>query len=111
MGIEQLTKDELTKMLEEKETTLELLNEKKEQKQASYMTSDLVRALENGRCRSCVGRIYEMMRPIPGDPEGRTKKVTMQEGHPYKGGKEIACRTCNPVRHALRGAGVQGIRI
>jgi hypothetical protein len=111
MGLEQLNKEELTNILEDKKVILGLLEEKKNEPGASYMTSELVRALSNARCRSCVGRIYEMMRPIPGDPEGKTKKVTMSEGQPYVGGTEMACRTCIPVRKALDGAGVRDVHI
>lgn len=114
MGIEQLNKEELTKMLEEKQITLELLNERKEQKAASYMTADLIRALENARCRSCVGRVYEVMRPIPGDLEGKMRKTTMPEGQPYlqsKGGTELACRTCKHVRQALTDVGIHDVFI
>ena len=48
---------------------------------------------------------------IPGDPEGKTKKVVMSEGQPYVGSKEIACRTCKPVREALDVAGVKEVHI
>lgn len=111
MGLEQLNKEELTNILEDKKAILGLLEEKKEKPGPSYMTSELVRALSNARCRLCVGRVYDMMRPIPGDPEGKTKKVVMSEGQPYVGGEEIACRTCKNVREALDVTGVKDVHI
>ena len=114
MGIEQLSKEELIKLLGDKKETLSLLSEKQEQETVSYMTPEFVRALSNARCRSCVGRVYEVVEPVPGDLEGRTRKVTKHEGQPYtieQGGTELACRTCKHVRQGLKEAGVHGIAI
>ena len=104
MGIEQLTNKELITLLGDKQETLTLLSEKQQVQASSYMTPGFVRSLENARCRLCVGRVYEELRPIPGDPEGKTKKVTLHEGTAYTiahGGDKLACRTCKHVRHEL----------
>ena len=114
MGIEQLSKDELVTMLTDKQETLELLSEKRGQLVDSYMTADLIRALSNARCRLCVGRSYEVMIPIPGDPDGGTKKTVVHDGTPYaesQGGDKTACRTCTHVRQALADVGVRDVFI
>lgn len=112
MGIEQLSKEELVKLLADKQETLSLLSEKQERQLAIYMTPDFIRALSNARCRLCVGRTYEEMRPVPGDPEGKMQKTILHRGTPYTiehGGDKLACRTCVHVRQALVDVGVQGI--
>jgi len=114
MGIEQMSKEELIKILEDKREVLGLLSEKRQKQVVSYMNPDFIRALENARCRSCVGRVYEEIRPIPGDPEGKTKKVVLHEGTPYTiehGGDQLACRTCKHVRQGMADAGLHGIFI
>lgn len=114
MGIEQMSKEELIKIWKDKQEVLTLLSEKRQAQIVSYMTPDFTRSLENARCRSCVGRIYEELRPIPGDPEGKTKKVVLHEGAPYTiehGGNELACRTCKHVRQGMVDAGLSGIHI
>ena len=114
MGIEQLNKEELTKMLEEKNIVLELLDERNRQKPADYMTAELITALGNARCRLCVGRVTETMVAIEGDPDGKTRKTTTHTGAPYlesAGGTEMACRTCKHVRLALAGAGIHDVHI
>jgi hypothetical protein len=109
MGIEQLTKEELIKLYEDKSETLELLSEKKLAPKADYISAEFVHGLEVGRCRVCVGRSYEV--PDPTSPTG--KKVVAEgqpyvisswfdaEGNPHSYGDELACRTCQHVRRFL----------
>ena len=114
MGIEQLNKEELVKILEDKQETLSLLKEKRDQEAYDYMTPEFRRALMTGRCRLCVGTVIERMLPIPGDPDGKVKKTITHTGTPYaesRGGNKLACRTCKHVRQALRDAGVTDVFI
>ena len=109
MGIEQMSKEELIRIWKDKQEVLTLLSEKQQAQLVSYMNPDFIRALENARCRLCVGRTYEEQRPDPTSAEGKLKKVVMHEGTPYSGGDQLACRTCKHVRQGMVDAGLHGI--
>jgi hypothetical protein len=108
MSLETLTKDQLLSILEDKKIVLAATEKQKVSQQkfrfSGYVEDGEVRALVNARCRSCVGRAYEVISEV-----SEVGKVLTHDGQPIstlRGSKEIACRTCIHIRKQLAEQGI-----
>ena len=109
MSYEQLTKEELLSILEDKKTILGMKEQASEKAPKIDLSPEQVRSLTGVRCRACLGQVYE----VP-DPDNPVKKVTKWLGQPIvesAGGHELACRSCKHIRQALSDHGVVDLYI
>ena len=109
MGLEQLTKEELLGILEDKKTILGMKEQASKKAPKINMSPELVRTLTNARCRLCHGQTYEVV-----DESNPVGKTTLWLGQPISesmGGNKLACRTCQHIRNALSDYGVVDLYI
>ena len=96
MSLETLNKDELIKIIKDKQLVFEVKNSKKTASDTFVFSAEELRGVVNSRCRLCIGERYEV--PDPANPVGKVLKHRGQPISQSMGGTQPACRTCRHVR-------------
>jgi hypothetical protein len=109
MSLETLNKDDLVKILRDKQIVFNTTVKTNMASERFMFDNEMLHALQNARCRLCVGETFEV--PDETTPVGKRLVWLGQPISESNGGDQPACRTCVHIRMKLAEQGIRDVYV